>query len=237
MRLAGLSQAEADAGVAQLLTAVKLDPDYARRHARPDQRRRKTAGRHRPRFCLSSRVAAFRRSGFGARRIGGRLHLEFAQRMQGVRQSSYLFISHDLAVVSYLADEIAVIYLGHLMRWGARRMFWNLLTILTRRPCCRRFRWSTRSAEEHIRLEGDIPSAVDIPTGCRFTPAARAFGATSAPTKRPPGKPTWTAIAFIVTSHWQNYGRCRNAPFNWRGRPMLRYLLRRLGFLLFERSF
>jgi peptide/nickel transport system ATP-binding protein len=89
--------------------------------------------------------------------------------LQTERQSSYLFISHDLAVVGYLADEIAVIYLGHLMEVGRAA---DVLeppfhpyteALLSAIPSV-----DPQAQQEHIRLEGDVPSPVDIPSGCRF---------------------------------------------------------------------
>ena len=169
MRLVGLSQAEADAGVAQLLTAVKLDPDYARRM--PDQ----ISGGEKQRVAIARAFASHPElllfdEAVSALDVSVQASiLNLLNELQGVRQSSYLFISHDLAVVSYLADEIAVVYLGHLMEVGRTP---DVLeppyhpyteALLSAIPLA-----DPAAQQEHIRLEGDIPSAVDIPTGCRF---------------------------------------------------------------------
>ncbi|MGH6881661.1 ABC transporter ATP-binding protein [Hypericibacter sp.] len=87
------------------------------------------------------------------------------QAMQGV---SYVFISHDLGVVRYLADRIAVLYLGRLMQVGtAEQVFAGpyhpyteallsaIPTLDGRQP-------------ERIRLTGEIPSAINPPKGCVF---------------------------------------------------------------------
>jgi len=87
------------------------------------------------------------------------------QAMQGV---SYVFISHDLGVVRYLADRIAVLYLGRLMQVGtAEQVFAGpyhpyteallsaIPTLEGRQP-------------ERIRLTGEIPSAINPPKGCVF---------------------------------------------------------------------
>jgi peptide/nickel transport system ATP-binding protein len=87
------------------------------------------------------------------------------QSEQGV---TYLFISHDLGVVRYLSDRIAVLYLGRLMELGEASTVFDpphhpyTEALLSAVP--------TLTGEERtrIRLEGDIPSAADPPSGCVF---------------------------------------------------------------------
>jgi peptide/nickel transport system ATP-binding protein len=87
------------------------------------------------------------------------------QREKGV---TYLFISHDLGVVRFLSDRIAVLYLGRLMELGeAETVFAGphhpyTEALLSAVP--------TIEGEERprIRLEGEIPSAADPPSGCVF---------------------------------------------------------------------
>ena len=87
------------------------------------------------------------------------------QSEQGV---SYLFISHDLGVVRYLADRIAVLYLGRLMEVGDAATVFEAPhhpyteALLSAVPAL--------EGEERlrIRLEGEIPSAADPPSGCVF---------------------------------------------------------------------
>ena len=95
--------------------------------------------------------------------------LNLLAELQAEKGVTYLFISHDLGVVRYLSDRIAVLYLGRLMELGdgrdgvhARR------TIPTRRRCCPRCRRPRASERERIRLEGEIPSHGDPPSGCVF---------------------------------------------------------------------
>ena len=82
---------------------------------------------------------------------------------------TFLFISHDLAVVQHICDEIAVMYLGVVVeRTNRKTLFRN-----PRHPYTRALlsavptRRGTRKIER-IRLEGDIPSPIDVPPGCRF---------------------------------------------------------------------
>ncbi len=88
--------------------------------------------------------------------------------MQSDEGVTYVFISHDLGVVRYLADRIAVLYLGRLMELGdADRVFEGphhpyTESLLSAVP-------KLGEAEStRIRLEGEVPSAVSPPSGCVF---------------------------------------------------------------------
>jgi peptide/nickel transport system ATP-binding protein len=89
--------------------------------------------------------------------------------LQRREQVSYLFISHDLGVVRYLSDRIAVLYLGRLMETGTADQVFNAPhhpyteALLSAVPTL-----ENGSGRERIRLEGEIPSAADPPTGCVF---------------------------------------------------------------------
>jgi peptide/nickel transport system ATP-binding protein len=81
---------------------------------------------------------------------------------------SYLFISHDLGVVRYLSDRIAVLYLGRLMELGAADVVFEgphhpyTEALLSAVPTI------DGDRRERIRLEGEIPSAANPPSGCVF---------------------------------------------------------------------
>ena len=66
--------------------------------------------------------------------------------LQAERETAYLFISHDLGVVRYLSDRIAVLYLGRLMELGTAEAVFAARTIRTPRRCSRRCRRSTASS-------------------------------------------------------------------------------------------
>jgi peptide/nickel transport system ATP-binding protein/oligopeptide transport system ATP-binding protein len=84
---------------------------------------------------------------------------------------AYLFIAHDLAVVQSVSDAVAVMYLGHIVEEGPaeaifarpRHPYTNALLSSVPSPDPEE-RWGMRV------LEGDVPSAISPPTGCRFHP-------------------------------------------------------------------
>jgi peptide/nickel transport system ATP-binding protein len=85
---------------------------------------------------------------------------------------AYLFISHDLGVVQYLCDDVAVMYLGRIVEQAPREaLFENPLhpytwALLSAVPRVGRRR---RDGATRMRLEGDPPSPISPPPGCRFS--------------------------------------------------------------------
>ena len=88
--------------------------------------------------------------------------------LQAERRVSYLFISHDLGVVRYLSDRIAVLYLGRLMELGPAEVVFAgphhpyTEALLSAVPTV------DGVGRERIKLEGEIPSAAEPPSGCVF---------------------------------------------------------------------
>lgn len=84
---------------------------------------------------------------------------------------AYLFISHDLSVVQYLADRIAVMYLGQIVEIGDRNLFWQrpahpytqalIAAVPIMDPSI------SRAADKQV-IGGDVPSPYTPPSGCRF---------------------------------------------------------------------
>jgi peptide/nickel transport system ATP-binding protein len=82
---------------------------------------------------------------------------------------TYLFITHDLAIAKYISDRIAIMYLGKIVELGGKDAIFSLpvhpytKALLAAIPVPNPER--KRKATELI---GDVPSAVNIPSGCRF---------------------------------------------------------------------
>jgi peptide/nickel transport system ATP-binding protein len=88
--------------------------------------------------------------------------------LQAKEQVTYLFISHDLGLVRYLSDRIAVLYLGRIMEVGpAETVFAG-----PHHPYTEALLSAVPSLDgerpERIRLQGEIPSAANPPSGCVF---------------------------------------------------------------------
>jgi peptide/nickel transport system ATP-binding protein len=88
--------------------------------------------------------------------------------LQAQSRVSYLFISHDLGVVRYVSDRIAVLYLGRLMELGAAEVVFAgphhpyTEALLSAVPTI------DGGGRERIKLAGEIPSASNPPSGCVF---------------------------------------------------------------------
>lgn len=82
---------------------------------------------------------------------------------------AYLFISHDLSVVHHIADKVGVMYLGFMVENAPR----DVLFARPRHPYTRALLSAAPSIKakrdtEEIVLTGEVPSALDLPTGCCF---------------------------------------------------------------------
>lgn len=82
---------------------------------------------------------------------------------------TYLFISHNLSVVRYFCDEISVMYLGKIMETGpSQEVYKNPLNPYSKALISSVPISHPLEQKERIYLNGSIPSAANIPTGCRF---------------------------------------------------------------------
>jgi len=84
---------------------------------------------------------------------------------------TYLFITHDLAVAKYISDKIAIMYLGKIIELGEKAViFSNPLHPYTQALLSAIPVPDTERKRKTIELKGEVPSAIKIPSGCRFHP-------------------------------------------------------------------
>ena len=84
---------------------------------------------------------------------------------------TYLFITHDLAVAKYISNKIAIMYLGKIVEMGYKEpLFQNPMHPYTQALLSAIPVPNPERERKRIGLAGEVPSAIDIPTGCRFHP-------------------------------------------------------------------
>jgi oligopeptide/dipeptide ABC transporter ATP-binding protein len=99
--------------------------------------------------------------------------LNLLARLQRDLGLTYLFISHDMGVVEYMCDEIAVMYLGQIVERAPRKVFFSEPL----HPYSRALMSAVPSVKEgrarralRVRLKGEPPNPIAPPAGCRFAP-------------------------------------------------------------------
>jgi peptide/nickel transport system ATP-binding protein len=185
-RLEGIKHRQIISRTFELLEAVHLPPTYYNRYPA------ELSGGEKQRVAIARAFAAEPRvvlldeplSALDVSVQAALINLLFD--LQAAHQTTYLFISHDMAAVQHLSDWIAVMYLGRIMETGSTDAVFSppyhpytealLSAIPVADPGIR---------QEQIRLEGSVPSAMEIPPGCPFqTRCPRKIGeicATEAP--------------------------------------------------------
>lgn len=84
---------------------------------------------------------------------------------------TYLFITHDLAVAKYISDRIAIMYLGKIIEATSKeRLFSNPTHPYTQALLSAIPVPDPKRKRKTIELKGEVPSAINIPSGCRFHP-------------------------------------------------------------------
>lgn len=96
--------------------------------------------------------------------------LNILQELKRQSSISFLFISHELRVVQYFSDEIAVMYLGKIVEYATTEELFNnplhpyTIELLSSAPKIK------PDGKKREIIKGDVPSPIDIPPGCPFHP-------------------------------------------------------------------
>lgn len=127
--------------------------------------------------------------------------LNLLVRLQRELGLTYLFISHDMAVVEHICDDIAVMYLGQIVEHAPRKAFFSRplhpysVALMSAVPTVHGGR---ARAAARIQLSGDPPSPINPPLGCRF--------ASRCPVAEPACAAELPPLREVQSGHWV---RCR----------------------------
>jgi peptide/nickel transport system ATP-binding protein len=167
----GADERERTERVAALLTRVQLDPAQMWRYPH------EFSGGQRQRICIARALAVEPRllvcdEATSALDVSIQAQiLNLLGDLQDELGLAYLFITHDLGVVRYLADRVAVMYLGQIVEEGdTERIFGD-----PRHPYTQGLLAAVPSVDParrgvKARVRGDVPSPAHPPSGCRFHP-------------------------------------------------------------------
>lgn len=162
--------------VADLLRRVGLRPEYMRRYPHA------FSGGERQRIGIARALALDPRlvicdEAVSALDVSVRAQiLNLLEDLQDEYELTYLFIAHDLSVVEYICDRVAVMYVGRMVELAAtdelfanpRHPYTEALLSAVPQPDPR-----FRSRKQRIVLEGDVPDPANPPSGCYFHPRCR----------------------------------------------------------------
>ncbi len=201
----GANRAERDARVCELLREVGIDPDNRFRYPH------EFSGGQRQRICIARALAVEPKlivcdEPTSALDVSVQAQiLNLLRRLQRERGLAYLFITHNLAVVEYLADAVAVMYLGRIVEHGLV----NEILDTPRHPYTQALLSAVPTAErgrqrEVLRVEGDLPSPAAPPPGCHFHPRC--------PIAEPACAEAWPARVDLSPTHGAHCRRIDRDP-------------------------
>ena len=191
LRVQGLGRQEVRERVEQVLTDVGLHPNYASHYPHQlsgGQRQRVNIARalalHPRLVVLDEAVSALDVS------IQAQI-LNLLRELQESYHLTYLFISHDLNVVEYMSDRVAVMYLGQVVETcTAADLYRNPMHPYTQMLLASIPKLDPRERRsDEVEVQGEMPSPLDPPSGCRFRtrcPHAMDLCAKEAPGLRAP---------------------------------------------------
>jgi oligopeptide/dipeptide ABC transporter ATP-binding protein len=97
--------------------------------------------------------------------------INLLEELQEEYQLTFLFIAHDLSVIYYISDRVAVMYLGHIVEEGETdNLFENPLHPYTQALLAAIPRVNKAARRQRILLPGGVPSPINPPSGCPFHP-------------------------------------------------------------------
>ena len=113
--------------------------------------------------------------------------INLLEELQEEYQLTFLFIAHDLSVIYYISDRVAVMYLGHIVEQGSTdSLFENPLHPYTQALLAAIPRVDKAARRQRIILPGGVPSPIDPPSGCPFHPRCFARLGPICEQERPP---------------------------------------------------